>query len=132
MTYSEIEKRMFDLKWELNSFGLTVLEYKEYKKLIKLRALHESNKLRSSIAGYFVDKNLIHYITLLEEINDDGLVNKVHVIEKKSHQNTEFSLEQIEQCSNDDTDVYSSMEELDEELSFYLLELEDDDIFKVL
>jgi len=44
MTYSEIEKRMFDLKWELNSFGLTVLEYKEYKKLIKLRALHESNK----------------------------------------------------------------------------------------
>lgn len=131
MTYSEIEKRMFDLKWELNSFGLTVLEHKEYKKLIKLRALHESNKLRSSIAGYFVDKNLIHYITLLEEINNDGLVDKVHVIEKKSRQNTEISLEQMKQCSDKNTDVYSSMEELDEELSFYLLELEDGGIFKV-
>jgi len=41
MTYSEIEKRMFDLRWKLNS---DVWDNKEYKKLIKLRALHESNK----------------------------------------------------------------------------------------
>ena len=132
MTYAEIEKRMFDLKWKFNSLGLDVWNNKEYKKLIKLRALHESNKLRRSIVAYFVDENLIHYVTLLEEINDEGLVDKVHVIEKKSRPNTEISLEQIEECSDDDTVVYSSMEELKEALSFYLLELEDDGIFNVL
>jgi len=131
MTHLETLKRISNLEQEAYFLGLDLSENKEYKKLVELRSLSQDFKLRRSIAGYFVDKNLIHYVTLLEEIND-GLVNKVHVIEKKSRQNTEFSLEQIEQCSNDDTDVYSSMEELDEELSFYLLELEDDGIFKVL
>ena len=131
MTHLETLKRISNLEQEAYFLGLDLSENKEYKKLVELKSLSQDFKLRRSIAGYFVDKNLIHYVTLLEEIND-GLVNKVHVIEKKSRQNTEFSLEQIEQCSNDDTDVYSSMEELDEELSFYLLELEDDGIFKVL
>jgi len=132
MTYAEIEKRMFDLKWEFNSLGLDVWDNKEYKRLIKLRALHESNKLRRSIAGYYVEETTIHYVTLLEELDRKGLVVKLHAIEKKSLQNTEISLEQIKQCSDDDTDVYSSMEELDEEISFYLFELEDNGIFRVL
>ena len=132
MTHLETLKRISNLEQEAYFLGLDLSENKEYKKLVELRSLSQDFNLRRSIAGYFVDKNLIHYVTLLEEINDEGLVEKVHVIEKKSRQNTEFSLEQIEQCSNDDTDVYSSMGELDEELSFYLLELEDDGIFKVL
>lgn len=140
MTHLEILKRISNLEEEAKFLGLDVSENREYKKLNELKDLPIVNskfycqdfKLRRSIAGYFVDKNLIHYVTLLEEINDEGLVDKVHVIEKKSRQNTEISLEQIEECSNDDTVVYSSMEELDEAISFYLLELEDDGIFKVL
>jgi hypothetical protein len=139
MTHLEILKRISDLEEEANSLGLDVTENKEYKKFTELKGLSNVNskfycqdfKLRRSIAGYFVDKNLIHYVTLLEEINE-GLVDKVHVIEKKSRPNTEISLEQMEECSDDDTVVYSSMEELDEAISYYLLELEEDGIFRVL
>jgi len=131
MTHLETLKRISNLEQEAYFLELDLSENKEYKKLVELRSLSQDFKLRRSIAGYFVDKNLIHYVTLLEEIND-GLVNKVHVIEKKSRLNTEFSLEQMQQCSDENTEVYSSMEELDRELSFYLLELEDDGIFKVL
>ena len=131
MTHLETLKRISNLEQEAYFLGLDLSENKEYKKLVELRSLSQDFKLRRSIAGYFVDKNLIHYVTLLEEIND-GLVNKVHVIEKKSRLNTEFSLEQMQQCSDENTEVYSSMRELDRELSFYLLELEDDGIFKVL
>jgi len=131
MTHLETLKRISNLDQEAYFLGLDLSENKEYKKLVELRSLSQDFKLRRSIAGYFVDKNLIHYVTLLEEIND-GLVNKVHVIEKKSRLNTEFSLEQMQQCSDENTEVYSSMRELDRELSFYLLELEDDGIFKVL
>lgn len=131
MTHLEILKRISNLGEEANFLGLDVTENKEYKKLTELRTLSQDFKLRRSIAGYYVDKNLIHYVTLLEEIND-GLVDKVHVIEKKSRPNTFTSLEQMERCSNDNTDVYSSMEELDEAISFYLLELEEDGIFRVL
>jgi chaperonin cofactor prefoldin len=131
MTHLETLKRISNLEQEAYFLELDLSENKEYKKLVELRSLSQDFKLRRSIAGYFVDKNLIHYVTLLEEIND-GLVNKVHVIEKKSRLNTEFSLEQMQQCSDENTEVYSSMRELDRELSFYLLELEDDGIFKVL
>lgn len=140
MTHLEILKRISNLEEKAYLFGLDIIENSEYQKLTELKDLPIINskfycqdfKLRRSIAGYFVDKNLIHYVTLLEEINDKGLVDKVHVIEKKSCPNTEISLEQIEECSDDDTVVYSSMEELKEALSFYLLELEDDGIFRVL
>ena len=146
MTHLEILKRISNLEEKAYLFGLDIIENSEYQKLTELKDLPIINskfycqnfKLRRSIAGYFVDnssllhQNLIHYVTLLEEINDKGLVDKVHVIEKKSRPNTEISLEQIEECSDDDTVVYSSMEELKEALSFYLLELEDDGIFRVL
>ena len=132
MTHLETLKRISNLDQEAYFLGLDLSENKEYKKLVELRSLSQDFKLRRSIAGYFVDKNLIHYVTLLEEINDEGLVNKVHVIEKKSRLNTEFSLEQMQQCSDENTYVYSSIEDLDRELSFYLFELENDGIFKVL
>lgn len=140
MTHLETLKRISNLEQEAYFLGLDLSENKEYKKLTELKDLPIVNskfysqdfKLRRSIGGYFVDKNLIHYVTLLEELNREGLVDKVHWIEKKSRPNTEISLEQIEECSDHNTTVYSSMEELDRELSFYLLELEDDGIFKVL
>jgi len=132
MTYLEIEKRISNLEEEARFLGLELSNNKEYRKLTELRILAKDMKLRRSIAGYFVDKNLIHYVTLLEEMNDFDVVVEVHVIEKKSRQNTEFSLEQMQRCSNENTDVYSSMRELDKELSFYILELEDGGIFKVL
>jgi len=132
MTHLETLKRISNLEKQAEFLRLDISEDREYNKLIELKNLSKDFNLRRSIAGYYVEETYIYYITLLEEIDDEGLVSKVHVIEKDGCPKTEFSLEQIEQCSNDDTDVYSSMEELDEELSFYLLELEDDGIFKVL
>ena len=140
MTHLEILKRISNLEEKCYLFGLDATENSEYQKLTELKDLPIVNskfycqdfKLRRSIAGYFVDKDLIHYVTLLEELNDEGLVDKLHVIEKRNRPNTEISLEQIEECSNDDTAVYSSYEELREAISYYLLELEDNGIFRVL
>ena len=132
MTHLETLKRISNLEKQAEFLRLDISEDREYNKLIELKNLSEDFNLRRSIAGYYVEETYIYYITLLEEIDDEGLVSKVHVIEKDGCPNTEFSLEQIQQCSDKNTVVYSSMGELDEELSFYLLELEDDGIFKVL